>query len=262
MPSRLQVKPVFTGGYDDHATKEYMYNHKLNPKRYPLPKPRAPEPDTGPRADIWAEATSPEDKIKLQAMEHRVKQGQVKPPKTFEECMAIPGVSTNGIPQECIDPVSKRRFVQGKEGFYIGNKHYRPKRVRFADRQKDENEKNIEQEAISDRSMTMFQQMGHDLKGTWNDLKNFNSLPATSSMDKIRYTFTRENRTWSVIACIGVFILIVCFIGGLIYWAQGSSSSSASVSNNPVILGGFTPFTHSAGYNGGNTNSYPLISIR
>ena len=257
MPSRLKVKPVFTGGYDAHAVKEYMYNHKKDPKRYPLPKPRPPEPDTGPRSQIWAEATSRQDKVKLQSMELRVK--NEKPPRTFEECMALPGISTNGIPQECVDPGSKRHFIEGKEGFYVGNKHYKPKRVRFADQGRDQDQDQgqavVETDALAPKSMTMMQQMQYDLKGTWDDLKNFNSLPAPSSMDKIRYTFTRENRTWSVIACIGVFILIVCFLGGLVYWAQGSTGANNGVSNAPVIIGGFTPFA-------GGFGNYPLINVR
>jgi hypothetical protein len=259
MPSRLKVKPVFTGSYDQRAVQEYMHNHKLNPRRFPLPKQREPEPDTGPRSEVWAEAVSGTDKARLQAMDMRVK--NEKPPKTFGECMAVPGISTDSEPQECIDPGSKRRFVEGEEGFYVGSKHYRPKRVRFADhtqtQEQDQVQAQVQEQSPS--SMNMMQQVKHDLTGTWNDLKNFNTLPAESSMDKFRYTFTRENRTWSVVACIGVFILLVCLVGGLVYWAQSpSSSSSVSASTMPSIAGGFAPMGR-AGWNGHMNHSYPLI---
>jgi hypothetical protein len=67
MTSRMRHVPTFTHAYDMKAREAYLYNHELNPKRYPLPKPHGPPPDRSAGAAYWTEGVTAQDVAAFQA---------------------------------------------------------------------------------------------------------------------------------------------------------------------------------------------------
>lgn len=264
--SRLPFDVHIEGAVDQKAIEEYETNHELNPQRYKMPKKRREKKDLSARSKHWDQGLTAAEKAKfmrrgpppakpepraVQDM-HMLKQEVLARgdglPRNFDECAALnDGVVQGSYPAQCM--YNNMNFVQGNDFFYDSTGELRKvqKRVRFAKKgeheqeeqeaqdqeqvheQEQEQEQAQEAEAEEDEVQRNFlEQVGFDLKNTFDDLVHFDEVPGENSIEKIQYTFARDNsRMWSVVGTIGVFVLIICLLGAFFYFNSADEPSAA-----------------------------------
>jgi hypothetical protein len=290
--SRLPVDVKIGGPVDQNAIDEYMANHKLNPRRYKLPKQRRAKVDLGARSKHWDQGLTDMERAKFrqvgmpaEAAEQAVRDTETPKrevlardavPRNFNECAALnDGVVMQSYPAQCI--FNNMNFIQGKDFYYDEKGQLRKvkKRVRFvksqvqdgveeegddvdsylddemnAAKRDEEGEGEEEEEEEDDASRNFLEQVGFDLKNTFNDLSHFDEVPGKTSMEKMRYTFAKDtSRVWSVTGTIVVFVLIICLLGSFFYFSQNNDTTTQFVGGAE-----FTP-------NNFGFTRYPLIGM-
>ena len=72
------------------------------------------------------------------------------------------------------------------------------------------------------------EQITHDARGVWRDLRGLDELPPGTFFGKIQFVLAQETRTQSLLHVMGLLLIVTCAVASVVLLARISSSSGRS----------------------------------
>ena len=227
----------------------YMYNHELDPVRYPLPGPPAdPPPERGAASEYWAEGLTPGDVERYRALA-RVEQHQQKQQGRKQETpkSTVAGSGTGGtgggrakrvrfaasVQEFSRDEVPRTRPLKGRHvhaargaasGTSTGASRSgapRPGATRSAGVNVDGT---VSVTRLLERGLS---EGVREARGAWRDIQEFDKLPADTFLGKMQCVISRQTRMRTLLCALGALLVLVCIAAAIIYCMSGAPAHSA-----------------------------------